>query len=140
MDDSRPFKTCLCAPSQPCVACPLIHSCPGCRATVAQRCRRPSGHTGNFVMTHEPRLLLSDVDAIAKDPGEVRARLLTQREEGGQAIVVWLRSLRGLQAAAPRLWEGRVDAATIDGLVALARDGERAGVQTELQIAREDGA
>lgn len=45
---SPPYTTCLCAPSAPCVTCPLAHPC-SCGATAGQRCRRPSGHRGPFV-------------------------------------------------------------------------------------------
>ncbi len=116
---ARPYKTCLCAPDKPCAACPLAHPC-GCGAAVGQRCRRPSGHRGNFVMTHEDRLLRSDVDAIARDPAEVEARLRAQRNNPDD-MRLWARALRGL-ARRPALWHGRIDAAVIEHLTALTTD------------------
>lgn len=116
---TRPYKTCLCAPDQPCAACPLAHPC-GCGAGRGQRCRRPSGHRGNFVMTHEDRLLRSDVDAIARDPAEVEARLRAQRNSPDD-MRLWARALRGL-ASRPALWRGRIDAAVIEHLATLATD------------------
>lgn len=114
---TRPYKTCLCAPDKPCAACPLAHHC-GCGARVGQRCQRPSGHRGNFVMTHEDRLLRSDVDAIVRDPAEVEARLRAQRNNPDD-MRLWARALRGLTRR-PALWQGRVDPAVIEQLAALA--------------------
>lgn len=107
---TRPYKTCLCAPDKPCAACPLAHEC-GCSAAAGQRCRRPSGHRGDFVMTHEHRLLRSDVDAIARDPAEVEARLRAQRHDP-DAMKAWARALRGV-AEQPHIWRDRIDPALI---------------------------
>ena len=85
-----------------------------------QRCRRPSGHRGNFVMTHEDRLLRSDVDAIARDRAEVEARLRAQRNNPDD-MRLWARALQGLTRR-PALWHGRIDAAVIEHLAALATD------------------
>ena len=73
-------------------------------------------------------MLRSDADAIAENPDKVRARLLAQREDGGQAIASWLRALRGLQAE-PGIWHGRFAASTLAELVELAKHGDIAGVQ-----------
>jgi len=51
------FKTCL--------VCPLRWPC-SCGAGVGQRCRRPSGHSGPMVATHEYRLRLSDREALQR--------------------------------------------------------------------------
>lgn len=71
-------------------------------------------------MTHEDRLLRSDVDAIARDPAEVEARLRAQRNNPDD-MRLWARALRGL-ARRPALWHGRIDAAVIDHLAALVTD------------------
>lgn len=113
----RPYPTCLCAPEKPCVACPLAHAC-SCGSDVAQRCRRPSGHRGHFVMTHEDRMLRSDADAIARDADEVEARLRAQRDDP-DAMALWARALRGLQRR-PGIWRDRIDPAVIARLLALA--------------------
>jgi len=113
---TRPYTTCLCAPDDPCVACPLAHAC-SCGSTVAQRCRRPSGHRGAFVMTHEDRMLRSDADAIARDPAEVEARLLAQRQDP-DAMKAWARALRGL-ARNTHIWHGRIDPALLERCIAL---------------------
>lgn len=122
MSDPRPYKGCLCTPDNPCKSCPLAHPC-YCGATEGQRCGRPSGHKGPFVMTHEDRLLRSDVAAIERDPAEVEARLLAHREDGPDAIAAWVRALNGL-ARNIELWQGRIDPAVIERYIALARTGE----------------
>lgn len=71
-------------------------------------------------MTHEERLLRSDVDAIVRDPAEVEARLRTQRNNPDD-MRLWARALRDL-ARRPALWQDRVDAAAIEHLAALAAD------------------
>lgn len=71
-------------------------------------------------MTHEHRLLRSDVDALARDPAEVEARLRAQRNNPDE-MRLWARALRGL-ARRPALWHGRIDAAVLERLVALATD------------------
>lgn len=114
---TRPYATCLCAPEQPCVACPLVHPC-HCGAGAGHRCRRPSGHRGAFVATHNDRLLRSDVDALERDPAEVEARLLAEHDNP-DAMKAWARALRSL-ARHPNIWRGRVDRAVIDRLIALA--------------------
>ena len=106
----RHYPTCLYSPDKPCVACPLAHPC-SCGAAAGQRCRRPSGHRGHFVMTHEHRQLRSDADAIARDPAEVEARLRAQRHDP-DAMKAWARALRGL-ADQPHIWRDRIDPALI---------------------------
>ncbi len=113
----RPYPTCLCAPEDPCVACPLAHAC-SCGSAVAQRCRRPSGHRGHFVMTHEDRMLRSDANAIARDAAEVEARLRAQRDDP-DAMALWARALRGLQRR-PAIWRDQIGPAVIARLLALA--------------------
>jgi len=71
-------------------------------------------------MTHEDRLLRSDVDAIARDPAEVEARLRAQRNNPND-MRLWARALQGL-ARRPTLWHDRIDAAVIEHLAALATD------------------
>lgn len=93
---TRPYTTCPCAPDHPCVACPLAHAC-SCGSDVAQRCRRPSGHRGHFVMTHEDRLLRSDADAMK----------------------AWARALRGL-ARNTQIWQGRIDPVLLERYITLA--------------------
>jgi len=48
-----------------CLVCPLRWPC-SCGAREGQRCRRPSGHSGPMVATHEHRLRLSDREALAR--------------------------------------------------------------------------
>jgi hypothetical protein len=112
----RPFATCLCAIDKPCSACPLVHAC-SCGSNVGQRCRRPSGHRGNFVMTHEYRLLRSDADAIARNVDDVQARLRAQRRDV-DAMRAWARALRALLRH-PTIWRGMVDPTIIERLLAL---------------------
>lgn len=127
---TRPYTTCLCTPGDPCVACPLAHPC-DCGAKPGQRCRRPSGHSGHFVMTHETRLLASDADAIARDPADVEARLLAQRNDPA-AMKAWTRALRNL-ARNTHIWQGRIDSAVIERYIALAR-GERSDEAEQLTL------
>jgi hypothetical protein len=37
-------------------------ACPSCSADVGVKCRRPSGHGGNFVHPHDKRDLLADAE------------------------------------------------------------------------------
>ncbi len=128
---TRPFPTCLCAPDKPCVACPLAHAC-SCGSDVAQRCQRPSGHRGNFVMTHEDRILRSDADAIARDADEVEARLRAQHNDP-DAMASWARALRGLQRH-PGIWRNRIDPTVIARLIALASGRDDAPEQLRLEV------
>ena len=83
-------------------------------------------------MTHEDRQLRSDVDAIARDPAEVEARLLSQRDDGA-AMKAWARALRGL-ARQPHIWRGRIDPALIARYIALTADRDDTGEQLTLTL------
>jgi hypothetical protein len=118
----RHYATCLCSPDRPCVACPLAHRC-SCGAAAGQRCRRPSGHRGHFVMTHEDRQLRSDADAIVRDPAEVETRLRAQRHDP-DAMQAWARALRGLTRQ-PSIWRDRIDPTLIAHYLELATAREK---------------
>ena len=126
MTPPRPWATCLCSPDKPCVACPLAHPC-GCGAAAGQRCRRPSGHRGAFVATHEDRLLRSDADAIAHDAGAVQASLRAALGDP-DARKAWARALRGLRRR-PDIWTGRIAPEILEQLVALADPAAHAAAQ-----------
>jgi len=117
------------APGDRCVACPLAHRC-SCGAGIGQPCTRPSGHRGPLIGPHVERLLHSDVDAIVRDAASVESRLLADRDNPDHRRE-WARALHSLQRH-PHIWQGRVDAALIDRLVALA--GGRADPAEQLTL------
>jgi hypothetical protein len=96
-----------------------MHDCATCAAGPGERCGRPSGHRGDFVATHEDRLLQSDVDALREQPAEVEALLRALAAAPPAAVRSWRRNLDNL-IAQPQLWRGQVPAALLDRFRALA--------------------
>ena len=68
-------------------------------------------------------MLRADVDAIERDPQEVQARLLAHRNDGPDAIAAWVRALTALRRH-EHLWTGRIERATIDRYIQLAKTGQ----------------
>ena len=75
-------------------------------------------------------MLRSDVDAIARDPAEVEARLLSQRADR-DAMRAWARALRALTRS-PHIWQGRIPAALLQRYLALAEHRDHAGAPQQL--------
>ena len=80
-------------------------------------------------------MLRSDVDAIARDPAEVEARLLSQRADR-DAMRAWARALRALRRNS-HIWQGRIPATLLERYLALAEHRDRADAPQQLAMFHE---